>query len=66
MRPAGWRPTWPRWRPRGDDGWGPTRTPTAAREVPLELPTFGDYAIAVPRPARERAESTRQLGRVHA
>jgi xylulose-5-phosphate/fructose-6-phosphate phosphoketolase len=32
--------------------------------VPLDLPDYADYAIPVPRPARERHESTRQLGKL--
>jgi xylulose-5-phosphate/fructose-6-phosphate phosphoketolase len=32
------------------------------RTVPLELPAYADYAVAVERPAAERAESTRRLG----
>ena len=32
--------------------------------VPLDLPQFSDYAIAVDRPGRERHESTRQLGKL--
>jgi xylulose-5-phosphate/fructose-6-phosphate phosphoketolase len=31
--------------------------------APLDLPPFRDYALPVPRPATERHESTRQLGR---
>jgi len=31
---------------------------------PLDLPKFADYAIPVERPARERHESTRQLGKL--
>ena len=34
--------------------------------LPLDLPSFRDYALAVDRPARERAESTRQLGKLMA
>jgi xylulose-5-phosphate/fructose-6-phosphate phosphoketolase len=34
-----------------------------ALSVPLDLPDFADYAIDVKRPATERHESTRQLGR---
>ena len=30
----------------------------------LDLPDFADYAVPVPQPARERHESTRQLGRL--
>jgi xylulose-5-phosphate/fructose-6-phosphate phosphoketolase len=32
--------------------------------APLALPDFRDYALAVPRPACERHESTRQLGKL--
>jgi xylulose-5-phosphate/fructose-6-phosphate phosphoketolase len=32
--------------------------------VPLDLPAFADYAIAVDRPGRERHESTRRLGKL--
>src|SRR6266849_6670145 len=33
------------------------------REIPLDLPTFRDYAVPVSRPAIDRHESTRQLGK---
>ena len=32
--------------------------------IPLDLPEFRRYALSVPRPATERHESTRQLGRL--
>ncbi len=31
--------------------------------IPLDLPDFSDYAVPVPSPARERIESTRELGK---
>jgi xylulose-5-phosphate/fructose-6-phosphate phosphoketolase len=49
--------------PEGARRMGANLHANGGREVPLDLPVFGDYAIAVPRPARERAESTRQLGK---
>lgn len=31
--------------------------------IPLDLPDFSDYAVPVPSPAKERIESTRELGK---
>jgi xylulose-5-phosphate/fructose-6-phosphate phosphoketolase len=50
--------------PTGARRMGANPHANGGREVELDLPRFRDYAIAVTRPAVERAESTRQLGRL--
>jgi xylulose-5-phosphate/fructose-6-phosphate phosphoketolase len=51
--------------PRGDRRMGANPHANGGRLlVPLDLPPFTDYAIPVARPARERHESTRQLGKL--
>ena len=49
--------------PAGARRMGANPHANGGREIPLHLPAFRDYAIAVSRPATERAESTRQLGK---
>ena len=49
--------------PAGARRMGANPHANGGREIPLRLPAFRDYAIAVSRPATERAESTRQLGK---
>jgi xylulose-5-phosphate/fructose-6-phosphate phosphoketolase len=50
--------------PRGDRRMGASPYANGGRVlVDLDLPDFAGYAIPVPRPATERHESTRQLGR---
>jgi len=49
--------------PRGERRMGANPHANGGRLiVPLDLPSFGDYAIEVPKPATVRAESTRRLG----
>ena len=64
-RPAR-RRSWPRWRPRATGAWAPTRTPTAASCCvdlrPARLPRL--RASPCRKPATERHESTRQLGKM--
>jgi xylulose-5-phosphate/fructose-6-phosphate phosphoketolase len=51
--------------PEGDRRMGATPQANGGRRlVPLEIPDYGDYAIEVPRPGSERAESTKRLGRL--
>jgi xylulose-5-phosphate/fructose-6-phosphate phosphoketolase len=50
--------------PRGARRMGANPHANGGKGLPLDLPSFRDYAIAVGRPARERAESTRQLGKL--
>jgi xylulose-5-phosphate/fructose-6-phosphate phosphoketolase len=50
--------------PAGARRMGANPHANGGREVPLDLPPFRDYAIAVRRPAMEHAESTRQLGKL--
>ena len=50
--------------PRGDRRMGANPHANGGRlRVDLDLPDLADYALAVPRPAAERRESTRQLGK---
>ena len=49
--------------PSGDRRMGANPHANGGRLLrPLELPSFADYAIPVPKPATERHESTRRLG----
>ncbi len=48
--------------PVGARRMGASPHANGGREVALDLPPFRDYAVAVSRPATERAESTRPLG----
>ena len=51
--------------PKGDRRMGANPHANGGRLlVPLDLPKFDDYAVPVDRPARERRESTRQLGKM--
>ncbi|HYS25542.1 MAG TPA: phosphoketolase family protein, partial [Vicinamibacterales bacterium] len=50
--------------PAGARRMGANPHANGGRGVELELPPFRDYAVAVSRPAVERAESTRQLGKL--
>src|SRR5581483_692713 len=51
--------------PKGDRRMGANPHANGGRLlVPLDLPRYEDYAVAVERPARERRESTRQLGKL--
>jgi xylulose-5-phosphate/fructose-6-phosphate phosphoketolase len=51
--------------PKGDRRLGANPHANGGRlRVELDLPHFEDYALPVPRPGRERRESTRQLGKL--
>ncbi len=50
--------------PAGARRMGANPHANGGRGAPLDLPPFRDYALAVSRPAAERAESTRQLGKL--
>jgi len=50
--------------PAGARRMGANPHANGGRGLPLDLPPFRDYALAVGRPAVERAESTRQLGKL--
>jgi len=51
--------------PVGDKRMGASRHANGGRLLrTLDLPDFADYAVAVPRPGTERAESTRKFGEV--
>ena len=49
--------------PLGARRMGANPHANGGREIPLDLPTFRDYAVPVSRPAIDRHESTRQLGK---
>ena len=52
--------------PSGARRMGANPHANGGKGLALDLPSFRDFALAVDRPARDRAESTRQLGKLMA